>query len=60
MENCIFVKKSVSGSLDPLFFNLYLFSSAHHNHNTRFASNVLLKVPTNNFLELFFGLILLV
>ena len=48
MENCIFVNKSVSGSLRPLFSQVYLFANDHHNYNTRFASNGLLKFPTNN------------
>ena len=48
MENCIFVNKSVSGSLHPLFSQVYLFANDHHNYNTRFASNGLLKIPTNN------------
>ena len=48
LENCIFVNKSVSGSLHPLFSQVYLFVNDHHNYNTRFASNGLLKIPTNN------------
>ena len=48
MGNCIFVNKSESGSLHPLFFQVYLFENDHHNYNTRFASNGLLKIPTNN------------
>ena len=47
LENCIFVNKSVSGSLHPLFSQVYLFAN-DHNYNTRFASNGLLKIPTNN------------
>ena len=48
MENCIFINKSVSGSLHPLFSQVYSFVNDHHNYNTRFASNGLLKIPTNN------------
>ena len=48
MENCIFVNKSVSGFLHPLFSQVYLFANDHHNYNTRYASNGLLKIPTNN------------
>ena len=48
MENCIFVNKYVSGCLQPLFSQMYLFANDHHNYNTRFASNGLLKNPTNN------------
>ena len=48
MENCIFVNKSVSGSLYPLFSQVYIFANDHHNYNTRFVSNGLLKIPTNN------------
>ena len=47
LENCIFVNKSVSGSLHPLFSQVYLFANDHHNYNTRYASNGLLKIPTN-------------
>ena len=45
MKNCIFVNKSVLGSLHS---HVYLFANDNHNHNTRFASNGLLKIPTNN------------
>ena len=48
MENYIFVNKSVSGSLHSLFSQVYLFANDHHNYSTTFASNGLLKVPTNN------------
>ena len=48
MENCIFVNKSVSDSLHPLFSQVYLFVNDHHKYNTRFVSNGLLKIPTNN------------
>ena len=48
MENCIFVNKSVSGSLHHLFSQVYLFVNDHHNYNTRFASNGPLKILTNN------------
>ena len=48
LKNCIFVNKPVSGSLHPLFSEVYLFANDHHNYNTRFASNGLLKIPTNN------------
>ena len=27
---------------------MYLFANDHHNYNTRFASNGLLKIPINN------------
>ena len=48
MKNCIFVNKYVSGFLHPLSSQLYVFTNDHHNHNTRFASNVLLKITINN------------
>ena len=48
MGNCIFVNKSVSGSLHPLFSQVYLFAIDPHNYNTRFASNGLLKILTND------------
>ena len=48
MENCIFVNKSVSSFLHPLLSQVYLFANDHHNYNNRFASNGLLKIPTNN------------
>ena len=48
MENCIFVNKSVSGFLYPLFSQVYLFANDHHNYNTSFESNGLPKCPTNN------------
>ena len=48
MENCIFVNKSVSGFLHSLFSQVYLLVNDHHNYNTRFATNGLLKIPTNN------------
>ena len=48
MENCIFVNKSVSGSLNPLFSQVHLFADDQHNHNNKFASNGLLISPTNN------------
>ena len=48
MENCIFVNKSASGSLHPLFSQVYVFANDHHNYNTRFTSNGLLKIPTIN------------
>ena len=48
LVNCVFVNKSVSGSLQPLFSQVYLFANDHHNYNTRFASNGLLKSPNNN------------
>ena len=48
MGNCIFVNKSVSDSLHTLLSQLYLFANYHHNYNTRFASNGLLKIPINN------------
>ena len=48
LENCIFANKSVSGSLHPLLSQVYLFANDHRNYNTRFASNDLLKVLTNN------------
>ena len=47
LKNCIFVNKSVSDSLQPLFSQVYLFVNDHHNYNTRFASNGFLKIPTN-------------
>ena len=37
MENCIFVNKSISGSLHSLFSQVYLFRNDHHNYNTRFC-----------------------
>ena len=43
----VFVNKSVSGSLNSLFSQVYLFAN-DHNYNTRFASNGLLKILTNN------------
>ena len=48
MENCIFVNKSASGSFHPLFSQVYVFANDHHNYNTRFTSNGLLKIPTIN------------
>ena len=36
------------GSLHSLFFQVYLFSNDDHKHNTRFASNGLIKIPTND------------
>ena len=48
MENCAFVNKSVSGSLHPLLSQVYLFANYHHNYNTRFASNGLVNISTNN------------
>ena len=48
MENCISVNKSVSGFLHPLLSQVYLFLNDHHSYNTRFASNGLLKISTNN------------
>ena len=48
MENYIYVNKSVSNSLDPVFSQVYLFAKDHINYNTRFTSNGLLKIPTNN------------
>ena len=48
MENCAFVNKSVSGSLHPLLSQVYLFTNYHHNYSTRFASNDLLNISTNN------------
>ena len=45
MKNCIFVNKYVSDSLHPLFCQVYVFTNNHHNHNTKFASNGLLKSP---------------
>ena len=48
MENCIYVNKSVSNSLHPVFSQVYLFAKDHINYNTRFTSNGLLKIPTNN------------
>ena len=48
MENCISVNKSVSSSLHPFFSQVYLFVNDHHNCNTRFPSNGLLNIPTNN------------
>ena len=44
----IFVNKCVSGSLHPLFSQLYLFANDHLSQNIRFASNDLPKIPTNN------------
>ena len=35
-------------SLHSLFFQVYLFANDHHKHNTRFASNGLIKIPTND------------
>ena len=48
MEDCIFVNKSVSGFLYPLFSQVYLFANDRHNYNTRFASSSLLKISTND------------
>ena len=48
MQNCTFVNKSGSGSLYSLFSQTYLFANDHHNYNTKFASNGLLKIPANN------------
>ena len=48
MENCIFVIKSVSDSLHPLFSHVYLFANDHQNYKTTFSSNGLLKISTNN------------
>ena len=48
MQNCIFVNKSGSGSLHSLFSQTYLFANDHHNYNTKFASDGLLKIPANN------------
>ena len=48
MENCIFVNKSESGSLHSLFSQVYLFADDNHHYNTRFASNDVLKIFTNN------------
>ena len=48
MENCIFVNKSVSGSFQPLFSQVYLFANDYCNHNTRFPSNGFLKNSTDN------------
>ena len=48
MEYCIFVNKSVSSFLHPLLSQGYIFADYHHNYNTRFASNGLLKIPSNN------------
>ena len=48
MKNCIFANKSVSGSSHPLFSQVHLLVNDHHNHNTRFASNGLQKISTNN------------
>ena len=52
MVDYIFVElqlhQSVSGSLHPLFSQVYVFVNNHHNHNARFGSNSLLKLPTNN------------
>ena len=48
MGNFIFVNRSVSDSLHTLFSQVYSFTNDHHNHNTRFASVGLLKLPTNN------------
>ena len=48
MENCIFVNKSVSASLHPLFSQVYLFANDHHKYKTRFTSKDLLKIPANN------------
>ena len=48
MGNCIIVNKSVSGSFHPLFSQVYLYANDHHNHNTRFASNGLLRIPINS------------
>ena len=47
LENCIFNNKFASGFLHPLFPEVYIFASDYHNHNTNFASNGLLKIPTN-------------
>ena len=47
MQNCTFVNKSGSGSLYSLFSQTYLFANDHHNYNTKFASNGLLKIPAN-------------
>ena len=48
MENYIFVNKSALSFLHLLFSQVYLFANDHHNCNSKFASNVLLKIPTNN------------
>ena len=48
VENCIFVNKSVEGSFHALFYQVHLFANDHHNYNATFASNVLLKISTNN------------
>ena len=48
MENCIFVNKSVSGSLYPSLSQVYLFAKDHDNCKTKFAANGLLKIPINN------------
>ena len=57
MEKCIFVNKSASGSLHSLFSQVYLFANDNDHYNTRFASNDLLKISTNNFHNLWHKII---
>ena len=48
LENCIFVNKSVSGSLHPLFSQVYLFVNGCHSYITRFASDGFQYVAQNH------------
>ena len=48
MDNYTFVNKSVPGFLHPVFSKVCLFANDHRNYNTRFTSNGLLKILTNN------------
>ena len=48
MENCLFISKSISFNLPPIFNHCLTFSSDSHNYETSSFSKGLLKVKNAN------------
>ena len=48
VENCIFINKCFSCKSYSVFSHLYNLATGRHNHQTRFAMNGLLILPTCN------------